>query len=70
MDGGGGTTLPSARPAPPWLVRGLTEFMAVPAAGGGGTTSAGPNILPTTLFMSVPVPACVGGGGTTVREGS
>jgi len=71
MDGGGGTTLaPSPPPDPP------AGFLAVPAAvpeatvGGGGTTSWVPKSFPMTLLTNEPLPAGVGGGGTTVREGS
>jgi hypothetical protein len=39
-------------------------------AGGGGTTSVAPKILPTKLLMNVPLPDCVGGGGTTVFDES
>jgi hypothetical protein len=39
-------------------------------AGGGGTTSVAPKILPIRLLMNDPLPDCVGGGGTTVFDGS
>ena len=38
-------------------------------AGGGGTASDAPKSLPTMLLKN-PLPDCVGGGGTTVFEGS
>lgn len=62
-EGGGGTTL-VASSAP--LPRSLLAF----TAGGGGTTSVLPKILPIKLLINDPLPDCVGGGGTTVFEGS
>jgi hypothetical protein len=38
--------------------------------GGGATTSVGPKILPMMLLMNDPLPDGVGGGGTTVFDGS
>jgi hypothetical protein len=63
-EGGGGTTLAGREvPDDPLL---LPEF----TLGGGGTTSLAPKILPTKLLSSDPLPDCVGGGGTTVFDGS
>ena len=59
--GGGGTTFAlSEVPLAPWVFPDVTE-------GGGGTTSVVPNIFPSKLLTNDTVPACVGGGGTTVR---
>ena len=60
--GGGGTTLAGSDAAVPLLLE-LT-------VGGGGTTSVGPKIFPIRLLMNDPLPVCVGGGGTTVFDGS
>jgi hypothetical protein len=63
-EGGGGTTLAGrAVPDVPLL---LLEF----TLGGGGTTSLAPKIFPIKLLSIDPLPDCVGGGGTTVFEGS
>lgn len=62
---GGGGTIFALREVP-------LPFLAPPTVtdGGGGTTSVVPNIFPSRLLTIDPVPACVGGGGTTVRAGS
>src|SRR5579863_2797671 len=63
-EGGGGTTLVASEvPLVPLVP---VEF----TVGGGGTTSLAPKILPTRLLSNDPLPDCVGGGGTTVFEGS
>ena len=62
--GGGGTTFTSTEvPLPPLELPDVTD-------GGGGTTSVVPNIFPSKLLTSDPVPPWVGGGGTTVLAGS
>src|SRR5258708_39033552 len=62
--GGGGTTFAfSELPLPPLALPDVTD-------GGGGTTSVVPNIFPSKLLTIDPVPACVGGGGTTVLAGA
>jgi hypothetical protein len=62
--GGGGTTFTASDvPVPPVVPVVLT-------LGGGGTTSVAPKIFPIRLLMNDPLPACVGGGGTTPFEGS
>jgi len=62
--GGGGTTFVlSELPLPPLALPDVTD-------GGGGTTSVVPNIFPSKLLTIDPVPACVGGGGTTALAGS
>jgi hypothetical protein len=61
--GGGGTTAGVIDvPVPRWLLE-FTE-------GGGGTTSLAPKIFPIRLLTNDPLPDCVGGGGTTDRDGS
>jgi len=62
--GGGGTTLAASE------VRALSLGPFERTAGGGGTTSVAPKILPIRLLMNDPLPDCVGGGGTTVFDGS
>jgi hypothetical protein len=61
--GGGGTTFAASVVPVPAVLLELT-------AGGGGTTSLGPKIFPIRLLINDPLPAWVGGGGTTVLEGS
>ncbi len=62
--GGGATTL-AASELPTASLGRLAE-----SAGGGGTTSEGPKILPITLLRNDPLADCVGGGGTTVFDES
>jgi len=57
--GGGATTL-AVSDAPVASLGRLVE-----TAGGGGTTSVGPKILPIRLLMNDPLADWVGGGGTT-----
>ena len=62
--GGGGTTFALREvPLPVLPPPAVTE-------GGGGTTSVVPNIFPRKLLTIDPLPAWVGGGGTTVLAGS
>ena len=69
--GGGGTTLPeSALPDPPVGLRPVPNVFPEVTVGGGGTTSCVPKSLPMILLTSEVLPAEVGGGGITVREGS
>ena len=61
--GGGGTTFAASEAALPVVASALT-------VGGGGTTSDDPKIFPIKLLTNDPLPDCVGGGGTTVFDGS
>lgn len=62
--GGGATTLAESDVPAASLGR------PVETAGGGGTTSEGPKILPIRLLMNDPLAGWVGGGGTTVFDES
>ena len=63
-DGAGGTTFAAS-------VAGLAPDVGLTfTVGGGGTTSDVPKIFPIRLLTNDPLPDCVGGGGTTVFEGS
>jgi hypothetical protein len=62
------TLPPTDPPGPPAALRPVPEALPEETAGGGGTTSWVPKSLPMMLLTNDPLPACVGGGGTTVGE--